>query len=124
MPQPHGGCLTPGNPGNRGGQKGRSGRPPSKIREKLRGSFLKRIKILEQFADGEIVYKIRAEGEKPDMAVLLKLAPTPSDRIRALDLMAKYGVGTTNTMTDTEGNDAMTLTDAIRAARAAGPDGE
>jgi hypothetical protein len=123
VPQPHGGALSAGNPGNSGGKKGRSGRPPSKIREKLRGSFQKRIRILEQFADGIVIYTLR-DGEKPDTDAILKLAPSVADRLKALDMMAKYGVGTTSTMTDVEGNDAQTLTDAIRAARAAGPDGE
>jgi hypothetical protein len=72
----------------RGGtNKGGTGRPPSVIREKLRGSFDKRVKVLEQIADG-------------------KLAASVADRLKAIDLLAKYGLGTTVTETDTEGNDA------------------
>ena len=44
------------------------------------------MKILESIADDE---------EAP-----------PSERMKAIDILAKYGLGTTNTETDTEGNDA------------------
>jgi hypothetical protein len=83
-PQPNGrGALNAGGtPGNRGG----TGRPPSIIRERLRGSFEQRVKILESIAD---------DDEAP-----------PSDRMKAIDILAKYGLGTTSTETDTEGNDA------------------
>jgi hypothetical protein len=116
--------LTPGNPGNTGGKKGRSGRPPSKIREMLRGSFEKRVKVLEAIADGEVAYRLRKDGEQPSAADLVKMIPSVADRLKAMDLIAKYGLGTTSTQTDTEGNDAMTLTDAIRAARASASDDE
>ena len=89
---PRGELITPrhGNgrirrgslPGNTPG----TGRPPSIIRERLRGSFEQRVKILESIADDE---------EAP-----------PSERMKAIDILAKYGLGTTNTETDTEGNDA------------------
>ena len=52
-----------------------TGRPPSAIREQLRGSFVERIGTLEKIADS---------GDFE-----------PSDRIRAIDLLAKYGLGTT-----------------------------
>jgi hypothetical protein len=67
------------------GKPGRSGRPPSIIRQRLRGSFEDRIKVLEEIADDT--------------------KASTTDRMRALDLMAKYGLGTTSTSTDTEGND-------------------
>lgn len=60
------------------GLKGRSGRPASEIREKLRGAAWKRIKELERLAD-------EAESE--------------SDRLRAMDLMLKYGIGSMTTGT-------------------------
>ncbi len=78
--QPHGGALR-----NGGTNKGGPGRPPNVIRQKLRGSFEERIKILEAIADDK--------------------KSSQADRMRALDLMAKYGLGTTSTSTDTEGND-------------------
>jgi len=80
------GQFKPGDDPRRGvGKAGRSGRPPSVIRQKLRGSFEDRIKVLESIADDKKASK--------------------ADRMRALDLMAKYGMGTTSTATDTEGND-------------------
>lgn len=75
MPEPentavnivNGGRLKRGNPGNRGG----SGRPPSEVRAKCLGSFAKRIKIAEQIADSK--------------------ESSNADRLKALDLLAKYG---------------------------------
>ena len=51
-----------------------AGRPPSVIRERCRGSFEDRIAVLEEIADN------------PEASA--------SDRIRALDLLGKYGLGT------------------------------
>lgn len=56
-------------PGNTPG----TGRPPSAIREQLRGSFSDRIAVLEGIADKE--------------------DSSASDRIRAVDVLAKYGLG-------------------------------
>ncbi len=70
-PQPHGGALFHGGvPGHRGG----TGRPPSAIRERCRGGFDRRIRVLEEIADDPLM-------------------PT-RDRIRAIDLLGKYGLGT------------------------------
>lgn len=73
----------------RRGQGGRAGapnigRPPNLIRAALRASFEERLRILESIAD---------DGKC-----------SPSDRIRALELLAKYGLGATFTQTDGEGN--------------------
>jgi hypothetical protein len=68
-PQPHGGALR-----NGGTNKGGTGRPPSEIRAMLRGSFSERVKILEQIADS-------ADA-------------SAADRIKAVDMLAKYGLGT------------------------------
>lgn len=72
IPRPNGkgALLAGGVPGNRGG----TGRPPSVIRERLRGSFDERVKILEQIADDP--------------------KATAADRIKAVDMLAKYGLGT------------------------------
>ena len=68
--QPHGGALLAGGqPGNVGGV----GRPPSALRERLRGSFHERVAVLEQIADDE--------------------SATHRDRMRAVDILAKYGLG-------------------------------
>ncbi len=61
------------HPRNTGGKKGRSGRPPSAIRERCVGSFEERVSILEEIIDDP---KSRA-----------------ADRIRAMDLLGKYGLG-------------------------------
>lgn len=83
-PGPRGGMLrVGGKPGNKGGP----GATPSVIRERLRGSFQKRIWVLEQIA------------EDPHVST--------ADRMRAIDLLAKYGLGTTVTETDTEGRDTV-----------------
>ncbi len=74
VPQPHGGAiLQGGNPGNRGGSGG--GRPPSVLRQRLRDSADDRMKVLEEVAD----------GEDPNAK--------PSDRIKAVDILLKYGLG-------------------------------
>lgn len=75
VPQPHGGALlSGGKPGHAPG----TGRPASLIRKKLRGSFAQRIKTLEEIAD---------------------TAENNNDRLKAIDLMGKYGLGTTKELT-------------------------
>ena len=49
------------------------GRPPSAIRERLRGGFDDRVATLEEIADDP--------------------SQSAADRIRAIDLLAKYGLG-------------------------------
>lgn len=68
QPNGQGALLAGGKPGNKGG----TGPPPSAIRAYCRGSFAVRIPILEDIAAGE--YKA-----------------TPRDRIKAMDVLAKYG---------------------------------
>jgi hypothetical protein len=80
VPQPHGGALKHGS--TEGGPPG-PGRPPSAIREQLRGSLVERIKILEAIADD------------PDSSA--------SDRIKAIDMLAKYGLGTRQEVTGPDG---------------------
>ncbi len=70
-PQPHGGMLRTGGT-NRGGP----GRPPSLISQRCRGSFEECITVLEQIADGELGARTR-------------------DRIRAVELLGKYGMTST-----------------------------
>ena len=66
--QEHGGALkTGGTPGHKGG----TGRPPSAIRELCRGSFAERLEVLTDIADDTEAKTI--------------------DRIRAIDLLGKYG---------------------------------
>lgn len=76
VPQAHGGALyRGGNPGNVGG----TGRPPSALRALLRKSFEERIIILEQIVDN------------PDTSA--------NDRIKAIDTLARYGLGPTKEVT-------------------------
>lgn len=88
IPQPHGGALYAGGvPGHRGGP----GRPPSMLRELLRGSFAERLAVLEAIADGQPIVRVRLpDGSESETVV----SASPADRLRALDLMAKYGLGT------------------------------
>ncbi|MHB1097809.1 MAG: PI-PLC domain-containing protein [Gemmatimonadaceae bacterium] len=71
-----------------------TGRPPSELRAQLRGSFGDRIGILERFADGVMPLA----GECPKCGHLeperLTLPMDPADRLRAIDTLAKYGLGT------------------------------
>jgi hypothetical protein len=91
MPGRNGGTLRRGNPGNAGG----TGQPPSAIREKLRGSFEKRVKVLETIADDKTA--------------------DACDRIRAVDTMAKYGLGALQDVPADEVRDRVSATiDAIR----------
>ena len=70
VPQRHGGALLAGGQlGNRGGP----GKPPSVLRERLRGSLDERVVVLEEIADDETA--------------------AHRDRIRAVDTLAKYGLG-------------------------------
>lgn len=61
--------LNAGVPGNAGG----SGAPPSALRARLRGSFADRIAIIEEIADDASL--------------------RPGDRVRAIDLLARYSLG-------------------------------
>ena len=102
--QPHGGALYEGGvPGNGGG----TGRPPSIVRARLRESFEKRIPLLEQIADGEVMVKVRVrEGVESESL----MSAAPGDRIRALDLLAKYGLGAAHALTVEEVRDRLRAT--------------
>lgn len=110
-PQEHGGALRSG-----GTNKGGTGRPPSVIRENLRGSFADRVAVIESIADGAPIQHIRVPliavlphvvcpncGEQEMHAVDgsaalefdAEASASPRDRLAALDLQAKYGLGTT-----------------------------
>lgn len=113
VPQEHGGALLHGNPGNRGGP----GTPPSRIRERLRGSFERRIRVLEQFADGEATEKIKLklrdvadhltcpscqheleikEGSA-EVTITVNVSAQAKERLTAIDLMGKYSIGSQRT---------------------------
>lgn len=73
----------------RGGTIG-PGRPPSAIRAALRLAFDERITVLSAIADGQPVVKVKLGDDTTESWV----SATPADRLKALDLMAKYGLGT------------------------------
>jgi hypothetical protein len=90
------GTLVPARNGGRirsGSKPGMNGpgpgRPASAIREHLRGSFADRMHILEQIADGEALVKIKGPSGESEVTVSAEV----SDRIKALDMMGKYGLG-------------------------------
>lgn len=70
--------LNIGNPGNKGGP----GRPKSEIRRACAEAFYDRIPMLAKIADAE------EEG-----------ATTKTDRLKAIDLLGKYGVGNSSDIT-------------------------
>lgn len=113
---PTGGLLQTGNPGNKGGK----GRPPDKLRERLRNTVARRVRVIREIADGEPNQRVQvavgsllgylhckscgeavalAEGVDGKAEITVKISASPKDRIAALDFAAKYGVGTTDTLT-------------------------
>lgn len=68
VPQPNGGALR-----NGGTNAGGTGRPSSELRRRLKEAGADRIKVLEEIADSKEVKE--------------------SDRIKAIDMMLKYGLG-------------------------------
>jgi hypothetical protein len=90
VPQAHGGALLRGGmPGNAGSP----GRPPGALRERLRGSLEARVSVLEEIADSP-------EAD-------------PADRIRAVDILAKYGLGTASDVTVDQVRDRLGRTVAL-----------
>lgn len=89
----------------RGPKKGapNAGRPPDEIRRICREGFADRIPALTAIANGEAIKseKVEVEG-KP--AELRTVYPTPEQRMKAIDMLAKYGLGTTFTPMDGDGN--------------------
>lgn len=72
------------------------------LRERLRGALAERVAVLEQVADGLTFINRREKcpncghvaASQSDEEIKL-VTPSPSDRLRALDIMAKYGMGET-----------------------------
>jgi hypothetical protein len=74
--QAHGGALlSGGTPGQQGG----TGAPPSALRRRLQGSLADRVRILEEIADDAEVCE--------------------RDRIRAIEVLARYGLGAATELT-------------------------
>jgi len=93
IPQPHGGALLSGGwPGNAGG-----GRPPSVVRAAMREALAERIGLLAEIADDEDA--------------------RPSDRIKAIEALARYGLGQSHEVSGPDGGplDVNAWTSAARA---------
>lgn len=73
------------------------GRPPSKIKAALREDFDSRRHLLAGFADGDVSIRIREKcpecGHEPEplsSQEIGKLIPSVAERIKALEVMAKF----------------------------------
>ena len=88
IPQPHGGALLAGgNPGNKGG-----GRTPNEIRVLMRQPLAKLLPIITEIAEAKDVQEVTCPHceEKHEVVSWLKA----SDKLKAVDLLARYGIGT------------------------------
>lgn len=92
-----------------GTNAGGTGRPPSVLRERLRGSFADRVSTLEQIADGSAIQRMKIGDTVTDTLIS---ADVP-DRLKAIDLMAKYGLGTQKEVTVEDVRDRLTRTLAV-----------
>lgn len=81
----------------RGPKKGapNAGRPKRvnglNLRDLMQHALHTRLHVLTSIADGDPVEKVKLG--KGDKAVEATVSATPGDRVRALDLLAKYGLG-------------------------------
>lgn len=91
VPQAHGGVLVPGAGG--GPQPG-AGRKPSAIRELCRVEFARRIPLLAKLADGVPVETVLKTGNKLKDVTRSSASADVGERIRAMETLAKYGLGT------------------------------
>lgn len=95
-------------PGTAAAARGNGGAPSNVLRERLRGSFRERVPIVEQIADriGWKRLRHRCEhcGREPsdaaDTEEIILEAPTITETLRALELMARYGLGTIRGMSE------------------------
>jgi hypothetical protein len=122
IPQPNGrgALLSGGKLGNKGG----IGRPPSELRARLVGTFAQRVGVIESIADGAPVKVVEVplltllqyatcprcgDALTPTVsvadAVMTQIRVTesasPGDRLKALDLAGKYGLGVKEEITVT-----------------------
>lgn len=65
-------------------------KPPKMVRDASRHGYYKRIPLLRQIADGELTIKQTVVTQKGDV-FKIDVAPTFSERIRAIEVLAKYG---------------------------------
>lgn len=86
--------LRVGNPGNKGG----TGRPPNELRAGFRQKLPAELRALQRQV--KKLEKLLAESEN-----VYHIERLINARARVVEFLAKYGVGTTVTETDTEGQD-------------------
>lgn len=116
--------FAPGDdPRRGGGKKGRSGRPPGVIREACAKAFDKRVKYLADVVDGKTgPYLAHKDGQPmlDDQGRPIRCGADVADRLKAMDLLGKYG-GLQKVETETRDG---TLEDLLREAAEAGTDGD
>jgi hypothetical protein len=133
IPQPHGGALR-----NGGTNAGGPGRPADLVRQRLVGAFEERIDVLERIADGRPVEEVdvplylvlehatcpKCKGalQAKDAASLMMVSirglrsAKPGDRTKAMDVLAKYGLGTKDETVLTEHPEWTRRMAALRSA--------
>ena len=86
-PQPGGGSLQTGNPGNKGG-----GRTPDELRALFRQPLAKLLPVVERIAEAVDVEVVSCPhcNEKVEVPSYRK----DGDKLKAVDLLARYGIGT------------------------------
>lgn len=93
VPQPHGGALRYG-----GTNAGGSGRPPLVLRQDLRQLLDKHgLKFVAGVLAGVVAFE--AECPKCGHRAKQREKPTTADRLRAVELLARYGLGTRDELT-------------------------
>ena len=85
--QPGGGYLLTGNPGNKGG-----GRTASELRGLMRKPLAKLLPVVERIAEATDTQEVTCPecDHKHQVTSWLKA----SDKLKAVDLLARYGIGT------------------------------
>ena len=85
--QPGGGYLLTGNPGNKGG-----GRTASELRGLMRKPLAKLLPVVERIAQATDTQEVTCPecDHKHQVTSWLKA----SDKLKAVDLLARYGIGT------------------------------
>lgn len=95
---------TPRNQASKNVRGGKIGRPPSFVREASRHGFYTRIPLLKKIADGSIDMALDVATQKGDV-VTLRIEPSFAERLRAIDLLGKYGGLTSTAILDRDGEE-------------------
>lgn len=97
--QPHGGALRRGNPGNKGGRG-----YPNELRRRLTESFIDRVDFAERIIDGEEgTQTVTASCGQCGSSVRVEVpGARVGDRLRAWELLGKFGPGAGHTFSKEE----------------------